>query len=216
MEDVPTGIVRVNSDGTHNVVADLGTWQVANPVENPGEDFEPEGNPYSMITVQNKFYVVEANQGQLIKVKTDGDIDRIVDISATYDHVVPTVVDYHNGHFYVGNLGPFPAVAGSSNIYKISQGGQIEIAETGFTMILGLVFDKWGRLYVLEMTTGNPFPTPGTGRIVRVNHDGSRDIIATALNFPTGMTYGPDGNLYVSQWGFGAPAGGGEIVKVTL
>ena len=216
VEGVPTGIVRVNSDGTHNVIADLGTWQVANPVENPGEDFEPEGNPYSMITVHDKFYVVEANQGQLIKVKTDGTINRVVDISATYDHIVPTVVDFHNGNFYVGNLGSFPAVEGSSNIYKISPDGQIEVTETGFTMILGLVFDKWGRLYVLEMTTGNPFPTPGTGRIVRVNHDGSRDVIATALNFPTGMTYGPDGNLYVSQWGFGASAGGGEIVKVDL
>ncbi len=216
VQDVPTGIVRINFDGSHSVIADLGAWHVANPVANPGDDFEPEGNPYSMMTIHDKFYVVEANQGQLLKVKTDGTINRIVDISATYKHIVPTVIDFHNGNFYVGNLGPFPAVEGSSNIYKISPDGEIEIAETGFTMILGLVFDNRGRLYVLENTTGNPFPTPGTGRIIRVNHDGSRDVIATGLNLPTGMTYGPDGNLYVSQWGFGAAAGGGEIVKVTL
>ncbi len=214
--EVPASIARINYDGTHTVIADLGAWHVSNPVENPGEDFDPEGNPYSMITVNGKFYVVEANQGQMLKVRTDGTINRVVDISAKYNHIVPTVIAIHDGNFYVGNLGPFPAVEGSSNVYRISPSGETEIAETGFTMILGLAFDKKGRLYVLENTTGNPFPTPGTGRIVRVNHDGSRDVIVTGLNLPTGMTYGPDGNLYVSQWGFGAPAGGGEIVKVSL
>jgi hypothetical protein len=29
------------------------------------------------------------------------------------------------------------------------------------------------------------------------------------------MTFGRDGNLYVSNFGFGAPAGVGQIVKVT-
>ena len=43
--EVPNGIVRINSDGTHTVIADIGAWQVAHPVANPGEDFEPEGNP---------------------------------------------------------------------------------------------------------------------------------------------------------------------------
>jgi hypothetical protein len=35
--------------------------------------------------------------------------------------------------------------------------------------ILGLAFDRKGRLYVLENTTGNPFPTPKTGKILRVD-----------------------------------------------
>ena len=87
---------------------------------------------------------------------------------------------------------------------------------TGFTAILGLVIDKKGRMYVLENTTGNPFPTPGTGRIIRVNKNGSRDIIATGLSLATAMTYGPDENLYVSNWGFGALAGEGEVLKVVV
>ncbi len=68
----------------------------------------------------------------------------------------------------------------------------------------------------METTTGNDFPTPGTGRIVRVNKNGSKDVIATGLSNATGMTYGPDDNLYVSNWGFGAAAGGGQVLKVTL
>jgi len=216
--EVPNGIVRINSDGTHTVVADIGTWQVANPVDaaNRGEDFEPEGNPFKMIAVGNEFYVVEANQGQLLKATLGGTVSRVVDFSALYGHIVPTEVDYRHGNFYVGNLGTFPTVEGSSNIYKVTPGGQVDIVATGFSSILGLVFDNRGRLYVLESTTGNPFPTPGTGRIVRVNHNGSKDIIATGFSLATAMTYGPDGNLYVSNWGFGAAAGGGEIWKVTL
>ena len=116
----------------------------------------------------------------------------------------------------MGNLGIFPIVDGSSNIHKVNPGGQVKIAETGFTTILGLVFDNQANMYVLENTTGNPFPTPGTGRIIRVNPNGNKNIIATGLSLPTGMTMGPDGNLYVSNWGFGAALGDGQILKVTL
>ena len=214
--EVPNGIVRVNYDGSHTDVADIGAWQVDHPVVNRGLDFEPEGNPFKIITVDNNFYVVEANQGQLLKATTGGTVSRVVEISASQGHSVPAAVDYYHGNFYVGNLGGFPIVDGSSNVYKISPDGQLEIVAKGFTAILGLVFDKRGRMYVLETTTGNDFPTPGTGRIVRVNQNDTRDVIATGLSNPTAMTYGPDDNLYVSNWGFGAAAGGGEVLKVRL
>jgi sugar lactone lactonase YvrE len=71
-------------------------------------------------------------------------------------------------------------------------------------------------MYVLENTTGNPFPTPFTGRIVRVDPNGTKEVIVSGLALPTGMTYGPDGNLYVSNWGFGAGPGGGQILKISL
>jgi hypothetical protein len=71
-------------------------------------------------------------------------------------------------------------------------------------------------MYVLENFTNNPFPTPGTGDIVRVDPSGSRQIITSGLNLPTGMTFGPDGKLYVSNWGFGQPPGGGEILQLSL
>ncbi|HTE27763.1 ScyD/ScyE family protein [Flavitalea sp.] len=215
---VPNGIVRINTNGTHTAIADIGAWQVANPVAvgNRGADFEPEGNPFTMIFVDNNFYIVEANQGQLLKATTGGTVTRVVDLSATQGHLVPTAIDYYQGNFYVGNLGAFPIVDGTSNIYKITPGGQISIAATGFTAILGLVFDKKGRFYVLETTTGKPFPTPATGRIIRVNQNGSKDIVATGLSNATAMTYGPDKNLYVSNWGFGASPGGGQVLKVVL
>ena len=72
-------------------------------------------------------------------------------------------------------------------------------------------------MYVLENTTDNPFPTPGTGKVLRVDHSGRVTDIATGLFLPTGITFGPDGNLYVSNVGFGPPPMGlGQVVKITL
>ncbi|HUS01985.1 MAG TPA: ScyD/ScyE family protein [Chitinophagaceae bacterium] len=212
---VPNGIVRINSNGTFTVVADLGGWQQLHPVANPPGDFEPEGTWYSMISVGNALYPMDSNHGELVKVTPDGSVTRIVDFTVGYGHTIPTAIAYH-GNFYVGNLGTFPIVDGSSNIYKVTPSGQTKISETGFSTILGLVIDKNARMYVLENTTGNAWPTPFTGRIVRVNANGSKEVIATGLSFPTGMTMGPDGNLYVSNWGFGAALGDGQVLKVTL
>ena len=83
--------------------------------------------------------------------------------------------------------------------------------------MLGLVFDKKDRMYVLEMTAGAPFPTPGKGRVLRVDPSGQTTVIAADLSLPTGMTMGPDGKLYVSNWGFSPAAiGGGQVLRITL
>jgi hypothetical protein len=70
---------------------------------------------------------------------------------------------------------------------------------------------------VLENTTGNQFPTPGTGKILRLDYKNKFREIATGLSLPTAMTFGPDGNLYVSNLGFGPPpVGAGQVLKVKV
>ncbi|MEP6712668.1 MAG: ScyD/ScyE family protein [Ferruginibacter sp.] len=216
---VPNGIVKVNANGTWAMVANMSSWLMGHPVAHSEEDdFEPDGTAYSMINVDGDLFVIEPNHGDFIKAKTNGNISRVADISATQGHIVPTALTFHKGNFYMGNLHPFPIVDGSSNIYKITPGGTISVWATGFTTVTGIAFDRRGRLYVLENTTGNntpPFPTPGTGKIIRVNLNGSRDIIASGLVLPTGMTFGPDWKLYVSNVGFGPAAiGGGQVIQV--
>jgi hypothetical protein len=213
---VPNGIVKVNSNGSWSVVADLGAFQHANPVAHPeADDFEPEGTWYSLTNAQGNLYALEPNHGELVKVTTDGVVSRVVDISASQGHIVPTALEY-KGNFFVGNLNVFPIVDGSSKIFKVNPDGGLKEWATGFTTILGIVFDNSNRMYVLENTTGNDFPTPGTGRVIRVNPNGTKDVVATGLNLPTGIAMGPDGNLYISAWGFGRPPGGGEVVRVNL
>ena len=209
-------ILRVAADGTWSMVADLSAFLKAHPVANPNPgDFEPDGTWYSMVAVRGKLYAVEPNHGELDVISPDGTIRRVADISATQGHIVPTAIAYH-GNFYVGNLHTFPIQEGSSKILKITPSGQVETVLTGVTTVLGLAFDHEGYMYILENTTGNPFPTPFTGKVLRVMDNGLEEI-ATGLFLPTTMTFGPDGALYVSNVGFGPPPVGlGQIVRITV
>ena len=222
------GIYRINANGSHTLIADLGTWSVAHPgANNEPDDYTPEGNWYSMTVAGDNFYAVEPNHGNFVKVGLHGNIQLVTDISASQGHIVPTAVankqdvendkkdetDDSKGNLYVGNLGVFP-ITGNCSIFKITPSGNIKKIATGFSAIVGLVIDKNSNIYVLEMTAGAPFPTPGAGRIRKIKPNGTVEDVISGLKFPTAMTMGPDGNLYVSGWGFGPPLG--EIVKVTL
>ena len=68
---------------------------------------------------------------------------------------------------------------------------------------------------MLENTTDNPMPTPGSGKVVRIDGKNKVTEIATGLVLPTGMTLGPDGSLYVSNVDFGPPPVGlGQVLRV--
>jgi hypothetical protein len=211
------GIVRINANGPpFTLIADLSAFQQANPVANPEpNDFEPDGTWYSMVAVRGDLYAVEPNHGEVDKITPDGQITRVVDISASQGHIVPTAIAY-KGNFFVGNLGTFPIVPGSEQILKLTPSGQLKTWATGLTTVLGLAFDNRDRLYVLESMTNPGFPPvqSGSGKVVRIDPSGAQTVIASGLNFPSAMTFGPDGALYVSNFGFGPPLG--QIVRIEL
>jgi len=209
-------IFRVNADGTTTTVANLSAFQQANPVAHPEpDDFEPDGTWYSFIELRGNFYAVEPNHGELDEISPSGAIRRIIDISASQGHVVPTAVSYH-GNFYIGNLNTFPIVPGSSHIYKVTPSGEIRIDTSDLTTVLGVVFDGRDRMFVLEMSPAAGMPMPFIGRVRRFDPSGTSEVIADGLMLPTAITIGPDGRLYVSNFGFGFPAGAGQIVRITL
>ena len=70
-------------------------------------------------------------------------------------------------------------------------------------------------MYVLEMSPAGGFPTPFIGRVRRFEPSGAPKVIADGLALPTAIALGPDGRLYVSNFGFGFPAGAGQIVRIT-
>lgn len=215
----PNGVYRVNGNSTPTLIADLSAYQKSHPTAVIEEDdFEPDGTWYSMIAVRGALYAVEPNHGELDKITTGGAISRIADISASQGHIVPTAMDFH-GNFYVGNLNTFPIQSGSSKILKITPSGYVTPVAWGLTTVLGIAFDKYDRMYVLENTVGQPFPTPGYGEIVRIDPSGSKTLVVGQLPLPTGMTFGPDGALYVSILGFGPPPslpnGPGQVVRIT-
>jgi sugar lactone lactonase YvrE len=150
----PSGVVRAKmQQGTWSYVADLSAYLRSHPVANPEPaDFEPDGTLFAMALVKGRFYTVEPNHGEVIRVNPGGHAERLVDISATQGHVVPTAIAFHNGFFYVGTLSTFPIAPGSANIYKISESGKIVGIISGLTTVTGLTFDTAGRLYALELS----------------------------------------------------------------
>jgi hypothetical protein len=107
--DVPNGIAQIAPDGTWSLY-NLSAFVRANPVANPEPgDFEPDGTWFSMVQANGDLYAVEPNHGELDKLSlSSGQISRIVDISASQGHIVPTALAYGpDGNFYVGNLGNF-------------------------------------------------------------------------------------------------------------
>lgn len=213
---IPNGIIKVLPNKKWDLIADLSSFQMQNPVANPQPaDFEPDGTWYSMFSSGNELYAMEPNHGEIDKIDVWGHISRVIDISKSQGHIVPTSTVLHNGEIYFVNLSTFP-ITGNSDIYKISHSGTISIVASGFSMATGLAFDAAGGMYVLESTTNNPFPTPGTGDVVRVDPAGSRVTIVSGLSVPTAMTFGPDNKLYISNFGYGAPPGAGEIWKVEI
>jgi sugar lactone lactonase YvrE len=226
---IPNGVVRVHpKDGKWELIADLSAFQQANPVKNPNNDpktgdFEPDGTWWSMVAVHDDLYAVEPNHGEMVKITTKGKITRVIDISASQGHVVPTSVAYDDGAFYVSNLGTFdPDQLNTQSIFKITRHGRLSVVATGFSKVLGLAIDRRDRLYVLETSYSkdSPGPVPFSGRLIRVEPNGRQEILidgtSNMLVFPTGMTFGPDGALYISNFGFGFPPGSGQILKVKL
>ncbi len=219
---VPNGIYRVDrNQGTWTLVANLSQFVQTHPVVNPDvDDFEPDGDWYGMVAVRGALYATEANHQEVDRITQDGEVDRVIDLSTLF--VPPpgwqgaTGITYH-GNFYVSTLGTFPVRPGTEHILKLTPSGQVKVAVSGLTAVLGVAFDARGRLYALETDTVAGFPGPsaiGSGQVVCVNGNGTLNTVATGLTFPTGMTFGPDGALYVSNIGFGAPPGAGQIVRI--
>jgi hypothetical protein len=221
--DVPNGVFKVNDDGTTTLVADLSAFYMANPIAQPNAaDFEPDETYYSMVEADGMLYVVGPNGGEIEKVDpSTGEITRVIDISASEGHIVPTAITAGpDGSLYFSNLGRFPVVAGDAFVYQLTADGALAVVAQGFSAVLGIAFDQQGALYVLQTSApaeGGPLPiTPNSGSLIRVGEDGTLETIVSGLTQPTALRLGPDGNLYISNFGWASPPGSGQVLKVDL
>jgi len=212
----PTGIYSVNPDGTVTLLADIGAFNVANPVADVSGgsqvDIEPGGNPYSMIVRNGAFYVSDGNQNQVMKVTDTGTITRVAELSG---HPVSTGITFDpaGGPFYVAELGQEPFNPEDGRVVTVEESsGAIDVVASGFSALTDLGFGPNGQLYALqfaEQATGPAPLAPFSAKVLRVNDDGTMTPVVAGFTFSTAMLF--DGaKLYLTSNGLSV-LGPGEI-----
>lgn len=230
----PAGLYEVFRDGGYVPRADLSAFLRANedsksPLDG---DFEPDGTWYNLVRAFGAFYGTEPNHGVLVRVGDDGAVSLVADLigavraqdgDGDYTYAALT---RHQDAFYVGTLGRIDRDFASS-IYRVSRdGSSVQRVATGLHGVLGVAFDRDGRMYALETTASGvapPLSDPTVGRLVRVESDGTLTPLVTGLAFPTALLAGRDGAFYVSNCGYhcddratGETLAVGQILRVTI
>lgn len=219
--DQPTGLLRVEADGSTTVVADISAWA---PQNLPGfipPDYNPSGSLYDLEAGTDRLWITEAVGGLIITVTPDGTITLVADVSE--GHLVPTgMAIAPDGGVYVGFLTAIPYTDATSKVIHVAPDGTVTDYWTGLTAVTDLVVGPDGMLYAAEMSTGNteepPFLTPNSGRIVRMTGPDSLEDVVIGIDAPAYFAFGSDDALYLTTPAFAPDAGvgHGDLLRIDL
>jgi hypothetical protein len=212
----PSGVYKLNPDGTVRLVANIDAFNARTPVALIPPDDELS-NPYDMIASDGALWVTDGNRNQILKITPDGTISRVADLSG--DHPVTTGMALGaDGRFVVTELTAVPFPTGAGRVLSVGIDGSVNALVGGTTAATGAAVGLDGSVYVVEHSTSlgrPPFLAPFTGRVARLGADGQLTTIAGNLMFPTIARLGPDGLLYVADFSVGSTeAGEGRILRI--
>jgi sugar lactone lactonase YvrE len=213
--DNPTGVYRVNKDGTAKLVADIGAFNDEHPVTFLG--VVPGGNPFAIAVFDGDFYVTDGNFNRVLHITPDGKIDVI----SSFENVVPTGISGRSGGpLYVAVLGPGPWLPSDGRVYQVGvpTGAVTEIAN-GVSSMIDVEVGPGGQLYALSFGDFGPGAddppwTRGSAKLVKVDAaTHTLTPIATGFSLSTALTFSGD-TAYVTNYGVSRPGAPGEIWKI--
>jgi len=214
--DFPNGLYTLNPDDSIRLVSDSTAYVDAVPASNLYHVLEL-GEPFAMVAIDGDFWVVDANQGLLLRIELSGATHLVADLSL--GHPVPTAITAApDGGVYVGFFTAAPHLDGDAKVVKVTPDGTVSDYWTGLTAVTGLATTADGTLYALEMATGNqttqPNMFPDTGKLVRQTGPSSKEDVVTDLDFPISLGVGPDGGFYISTPAYSTQNELGGIIRV--
>jgi hypothetical protein len=212
----PSGVYRVNPDGTVRLVANVDSFNLRNPVAMVPPD-EEISNPYDMIAADGRLLVTDGNTNQVYAITPGNPVTRLADLSV--GHPVTTgIARAPDGALIVTELTAAPFPEGAGRVLRIGPDGQPSELFRGTTAATGVAVAGDGTVYVVEhsISLGQPpFLEPGSGRVVRLTDSGV-ETVASDLMFPTMARFGPDGALYVANFSVGGNDGEGQILRIDV
>jgi hypothetical protein len=219
-EDLPA-ILRVNPDGSTTSVANLNAWHAANPphflkdTDPATTDQEPGGVFHSMIAFGRYLYVVETNRGFLLRVDpSNGEIEKLYDMSLDNAEHNPIVMTRRGNRFYVGTFGEDEGPAELAVFDKNFAGYSLPFQS--LNPIVGLAWHG-NRLYGVEIFPyDDPWTTDNANLVTFDRKTGERtEVLIGFASFPNGLVAGPDGALYTSNWGISFTGDGdGSVLRI--
>jgi plastocyanin len=213
----PSGVYRVQPDGTVRLVANTDAFNLRNPAAFVPPD-EEISNPYDLLAADGALYLTDGNTNQVYRITPGAaaPVSRLADLSV--GHPVTTgLARAADGALVTAELTAAPFPQGAGRLLRVGLDGQVGEIARGTTAATGVAVAADGTVYVVEHSVSlgqPPFLEPGTGRVARLQGDGTLETLVGGLTFPTMARIGPDGALYVANFSVGGNNGEGQILRV--
>lgn len=234
-------LLRILGDNRTMAVADISAYEQANNPDGGAVDT----NPYGLEAQPSEWAVADAGANALIRARPNGKTSLLAvfppqmvqnpfagpGVKMPAQAVPTSVTRGPDGYWYVGTLTGFPFATGAASVWRVPpEGGSPEICASGFTTIVDVAFDPYGKLYVLEISSGlrmppgpPPPPLKTPGKLRRIDSCGAAPVTVydnadptkgVVLEYPGGVVIGLDGAAYVTNKT--VSSGGGEVVKIVM
>jgi hypothetical protein len=181
------GLYRVDGRHRFTVVADIGTFNAANP---PDTDFfVPSGLQYAMEPYRGGFLITDGHLNRILWVSRHGEIS----IVKAFENIVPTGLARSGSTVYMAEAGPVPHAPADGKVValRLRSGSVTEVA-SGAPLLVDVELGRGHDLYALAQGPfggGEPGAPalPNTGSLVKVNRHGSFTELAGGLDRPTSL-----------------------------
>lgn len=214
-------VLKLQGGSSVEAVGDASTIECTTDPDGQG----PDSNPYGLAIRGRTFYVADAGGNTVVEIRR-GETS-VAAVLSTDGQPVPTSLAFGpDGALYIGTLN-FQGGPGSANVYRLDvRSGELSVYASGLFAITGIAFDRAGRLYVSEFTTGfgpeGPLPD---GDVVVIpwggGMEGRKVLGAGSLHFPGGVAVDRTG-VYVSNWSIATgedgpfgPGNHGQLVRIS-
>jgi hypothetical protein len=178
------GLYRVDGRHRFTVVADIGSFAVANPPD--ADIFVPSGVYYAMERYGRGFLVTDGHHNRVYDVRLDGRVSERI----AFGNVVPTGLDVAHRRVFMAEAGAVPHPPEEGKVVSFGRRGDaVREVAAGAPLLVDVELGRHG-LYALSQGVfggGDPGAPalPDTGSIVKADRHGAFRTVAGGLDRPT-------------------------------